>query len=148
MLQCLCSTYIWRWLTKGRELYLFRTNLIAARLYQIFGENRRYWTISGKQNLHGSFVKTDKGYRYLKRGRKTEKYMKETWGGVSTRRRLCKIRWVYKIEASKTPRFTYRLQKQGSKDHLAVDMHAIVHVCCQKKLTTPPPPIPSDHYAC
>lgn len=62
---------------------------------------------------------------------------KGTWGGVSTGKRHCKIKRVYQIKASKTLRFTYRLQKQGSKDHSSVDKHAIVHVCCQKKLTTP-----------
>lgn len=103
-------TYIWKWLIRSR------TSLTAARLQRISGENKRYWTIPGKQTLSVSFVKTDKGCRYLKCGRNTEEYMKkQTWGGVGTGKRPCKIKWIYQIQASKTLRFTCKLEQQGSK---------------------------------
>lgn len=103
-------TYISRWLIRSR------TSLTAARLQRVSVENRRHWTIPGKQNLSVNFVKTDKGCRYLKCGRKTEEQMeKHAWGGEGTGKRPCKMNWIYQIQASKILRFTCKLEQRASK---------------------------------
>lgn len=103
-------TYISRWPIRSR------TSLTAARLQRVSVENRRHWTIPGKQNLSVNFVKTDKGCRYLKCGRKTEEQMeKHAWGGEGTGKRPCKINWIYQIQASKILRFTCKLEQRASK---------------------------------